>query len=398
MSKKIPFLLILIVIGCSYYKPLNPELIKINLDFDKRDTLFDGGVFKFLHNIKIDTSVIIQGQKIKGNIGYIYFQPNPSDTLRSRLLSFKFLKNDTCYMCFDCNGNQDLSDEKIYKYNYPYKIKIDSIQILDGSHRFNQTLYLTPKKSSLKFETKGSDKLFEFGVVITPIYKNGYFIDGNKKYQIILTNMFNGSYTDKTTSTYILSSQNIEPNFKLWERPFYHLGDTIFLAKNTYKLSSIDSNGTSCIINRISDNTKSTGIEIGEQIPEMEFHSIQTNQKINIFSGKEKYILLDFWGSWCAPCRELTPSMLNLYAKYGSSKVNIIGIANDDKESALNYIKGQKIPWINILDSFELSPISRKYKVSSFPSYILIDSSGKIVYRGIGKEGLMKIQLIIESI
>jgi thioredoxin-related protein len=64
----------------------------------------------------------------------------------------------------------------------------------------------------------------------------------------------------------------------------------------------------------------------------------------------------------------------------------------------MNYIEGQNIKWDNFVDPFDVGPICRKYKVNSFPTFVLIDPKGRIVDRGIGKVGLEKIKLIISGI
>ena len=107
--------------------------------------------------------------------------------------------------------------------------------------------------------------------------------------------------------------------------------------------------------------------------------------QLNDFKGK-KFVLLDFWASWCGPCREITPLLKEIYAKY-NSQLEIISIANHDEKSDWSTaIKKDDMNWMQILDNDSLraftpfkSTITDSYYVNAIPSLILIDKNGKII-------------------
>ncbi len=386
-------LFIIFAIDCGLPTQAKTELISIPLSYINADTLFDGGVFRFISDLKIDTLISINGKKIKGTIGFINIQDavNNSIETKCRLLVFKTLINGKCFMGFDCNGDHNLTDEKLYECGKPGKVKLENIQIFDGNRLQRRVIYVTPTKSGLTFNSKSIDKLINYGVLISPIYKYGYFIEEGKKYQIVIGNMFSNTY-NRNSFTYVIRN-NLDS--KIWELPVYHIGDTIYLSNDNFEYVSLDSNGEKCCIKRLAKNANQMGIETGDKALPLDLRSIYTNEKIDF--ADDKYTLLDFWGSWCGPCREQTPLMIDLYQKSGFNKVKIIGIANDQRNDALKYIKGQNIPWANACDSFTIPKICNRYKVVSFPTYILINRKSQIVFRGIGLVALKKIMLIIDG-
>jgi peroxiredoxin len=92
------------------------------------------------------------------------------------------------------------------------------------------------------------------------------------------------------------------------------------------------------------------------------------------YSGK--FVFIDFWGSWCAPCRQEIPNIKKLYSSLSRDKLEIIGLAQDDEKNLRNYIEEQKIEYPNALASKELLA---KYGISRFPTSFLINPKGKIV-------------------
>ena len=111
----------------------------------------------------------------------------------------------------------------------------------------------------------------------------------------------------------------------------------------------------------------------------------QYGNKISLHQLRNRYVILDFWGSWCGWCIKGFPEMKKYYEKY-KDKVEILGIAcRDKKEKWLNAIDKHQIPWLNVLN--EGTPdITVLYGVDAYPTKIVISPDGKILKKVVGEE------------
>lgn len=105
--------------------------------------------------------------------------------------------------------------------------------------------------------------------------------------------------------------------------------------------------------------------------------------KLSAFKGK--YLLIDFWASWCGPCRQANPTMVRLFNKYKTRNFNILGVSLDRpgaKNDWLAAIKSDGLVWTQVSDlKFWENSVAQLYSVSAIPSNFLIDPAGKIIAR-----------------
>lgn len=105
---------------------------------------------------------------------------------------------------------------------------------------------------------------------------------------------------------------------------------------------------------------------------------VQAN-KFNLADLKGKYVVLDFWGTWCAPCVKGFPKMREYYKKY-NSKVEFVGIACNDKKSVWEkFIKEEGLEWTQLLNDVENNDLASKYNIRDFPTKVIIDKESRIV-------------------
>ena len=107
------------------------------------------------------------------------------------------------------------------------------------------------------------------------------------------------------------------------------------------------------------------------------------------YVGRGKYVLVDFWASWCGPCREEIPNIIEAYYKYKDCGLQVIGIAVSDKpEATLKAIKDDGVPYPQIINSQEIA--TDIYNISGIPHIILFAPDGTILARGLRGEELEK--------
>ena len=113
-------------------------------------------------------------------------------------------------------------------------------------------------------------------------------------------------------------------------------------------------------------------------------------QRLSDYVGKGKYTLVDFWASWCGPCRREMPNLVDAYAKYKGKNFEIVGVSLDQSADAWKEsIKNLKITWPQMSDlKYWGSEGAQLYAVNSIPHTILIDGEGTIIARGLHGEGL----------
>ena len=100
---------------------------------------------------------------------------------------------------------------------------------------------------------------------------------------------------------------------------------------------------------------------------------------LSLADFKGKYVLLDFWGSWCVPCRKGNPHLKELYNQYKDKGFDIIGIAADNRtqDAWKAAIEKDGLPWHHVL----LGKLDDTYNITSYPTKILVDKNGTIIGR-----------------
>lgn len=106
---------------------------------------------------------------------------------------------------------------------------------------------------------------------------------------------------------------------------------------------------------------------------------------VRLSDFKGKYVFVDFWASWCGPCRAENPNVLKAYNKYRNDNFTVLGVSLDDKRDKWKAaVEKDKMPWTQISDlkGFE-NELSSYYGIMAIPATILIDPQGRIIEKGL---------------
>lgn len=107
-----------------------------------------------------------------------------------------------------------------------------------------------------------------------------------------------------------------------------------------------------------------------------------TGSPISLEKYKGKVVLIDFWATWCGPCRAEIPNILSNYQRYHSAGFEVIAISvDDDLNELLSFVKEENPPWVVLADKHPKNTASMagKFGISGIPAFILVGPDGKVM-------------------
>jgi thiol-disulfide isomerase/thioredoxin len=128
---------------------------------------------------------------------------------------------------------------------------------------------------------------------------------------------------------------------------------------------------------------------VGAKFPDLNETDV-AGKPLSIASDKGKVVLIDFWATWCGPCRAELPNVIATYNKYHDKGFEIIGISLDQDQAKLtNFTKSMNMTWPQIFDGQGWgNKLAVKYGIESIPATFLLDGEGKIIGRDLRGEEL----------
>lgn len=117
----------------------------------------------------------------------------------------------------------------------------------------------------------------------------------------------------------------------------------------------------------------------GHAFPSLEFVSL-SGEQVSLANLKGKVVLIDFWATWCGPCRNVMPDLVETYKQYHDQGFEIIGISLDEDKSELEkYMQDKGITWQQYFDGLVWNnKIARRFGVRAIPHIVLVDRNGAV--------------------
>lgn len=119
----------------------------------------------------------------------------------------------------------------------------------------------------------------------------------------------------------------------------------------------------------------------GKPVPNVSFESLKNpGTKISLQDLRGKVVLIDFWATWCAPCRETMPFIQSLQDKFAAKGLQIVAVSQEDRAIVDRFEKSSPYSYPVFLDTD--GSVNRVFKVETIPRTILIDKNGNVVADG----------------
>ena len=135
----------------------------------------------------------------------------------------------------------------------------------------------------------------------------------------------------------------------------------------------------------ISLTSDSSPLTSNDEAPDFTLNDLN-GKPLTLSSLRGKYVILDFWGSWCGWCIKGIPQMKEYYQKY-AGKFEILGIdCNDPEEKWKAAVEKYELPWLHVYNPRGESKVLEQYEIQGFPTKIIVGPDGKIVKTIIGED------------
>lgn len=385
-------------------KIINSEKRKVlmPLGFHKDSTLFSQYKKEsFEDSTKIGYLPFISSAKLNSLIEKNLINKNTLDTLRKGIYVLSGIKNGEQFYSLDLNQNNTFRDEKRYTFttgvtfktrrNFNIDSLFPSIKIiatkLSGTTFYKDTLFARfyPDYQYFGYQEMNGEKELKKRLQIIGRFTDSYFGDfllDNEKFKVSVSKKDNyGSYIK-------FAKFNDEYPDGFWNT--YNYRDTIFLNKRYLQIDTLLQNPTQLKLKPLAVEKQIFGYKEGYKLKNYEIEDLNSNKVTLKELSKKKLLLLDFWGTWCAPCMELTPDLKELQSKY-KSKLDIVSIAFQEKaEPVEKYVTKNEINWFNGIvkgkpKTFDpKEKVIKELKVRTFPGFFLVDKDFNIIYRTSG--------------
>jgi len=319
------------------------------------------------------------------------------DSVKTRIYCLSGFKNGKQYFCLDENGNKNFSDDKIKEFDKNISREIDeNWKLLDsfsvlkiGVNKIeNETLYkdtlfikIFPDLYGATYPNETKSEKFKHSLQLTGKTSNyllGSFSLGDTEYKV------------GAVMSYFFFSKS-DSAFSYGRNDMYSILDTIKIENSYFKIENLSQKEPDLTLRRLDISEKKHGFRIGDYTKNYEVEDLDGKKSsFKEVLGNKKLLLIDFWGTWCGPCKELTPEIVALHNEF-KENVSFMSLAYEkDSEPVKKYVAKNNMNWFNGLiqgvpKSSDMSnEIISGLRVECFPTFIVLDNDLNILFYGCG--------------
>ena len=327
------------------------------------------------------------------------------NNVQTKIYCLSGYNNGKQFFIVDLNNNKDFSDDKVVEFNKSlskeikdnwknreklptYEVEVSEIN--NNKIRKRKLAFLIyPKAGSYRVNSKTQNPEIKNKLNLSVNlrdYLYGEFKIDNKEFKVSVSNYgFRGVesiFREKDSAFYAYG------DLKYYT---YNISDTIKIDNEYYNIDTISVVPPKLTLEKLSMKSKVYGFRMEDKIRDYSVENLEGSfTNLSSLFGKNEYLLIDFWGTWCAPCKELTPDLIALNARH-KNKISLISLAHQNEvEPIKKYIQTNKMNWYhgiikgNPKSNKNKPAIIKQLRVEAFPTFLILNKDLKIVYRTYG--------------
>lgn len=306
----------------------------------------------------------------------------------------------------DANANQDFSDDLRTEFNpgFTTKAQIDSVlaqaPIIEARYDAFDGERIQPRTIAFKtniYEQDDSDSLEgKWPLTLHSVYNRvGQFTAEQETYQVRLNTDFDdGSFRGQKSSIQLMNAR-----YGLGSGIRYQPGDTLLLGHEEYLFASIEPDFSSLRLKHLRHIENPVGFAEAQYAFPIEQLTLD-GKPFSLEALRGRYVLLDFWGTWCAPCVKMIPELKAVHERFKTKNLTLVSVARDRNPELVQKMTQEKgMNWTHLfVDQKDQSRNAvNQFRITCFPTTILIDPKGKIVVRGCGEKDFQRAVAILEQ-
>jgi len=222
-------------------------------------------------------------------------------------------------------------------------------------------------------------------------FRTALHLGGQRRLAMLLDDNCNGRVDDLDATALFV---DVDGDGKLWpgmsSHEYYGPGEPFTVGDQTYRLASAAPDASTVASKKTDHVPAKADLRPGQVLPG--FQAVDTaGQPVSLGDFRGKVLLVDFWASWCVPCKAEMPNVIAAYQKYNDQGFEILGVSLDEARADMDgYLAEQPgMKWRQICDEKGWqAAIGQMYRVSSIPTSFLLDRQGRIVKIGLRGEDL----------